>query len=402
MKCPKCQREHTLKRAENNTVVCAACGSRFPLKSPAPPAAPSTQTPVAPPKSRADLNPQYLDKLIADGKRADAPPVDDALLTELLAGAKRVDDAPVPPPFDATYPPTPPKIDAFSTPQFQQTPFADRPQADATAQTENEEKGPGLFSWSGRATQREFLGAIGYYLLYSLALGVFLGIIFGVLGALSEADSNALRIVAGLGMIVVGLAGAAGSVAVTLILLAASARRLRDAGLSPYLTLLHFVVSLPFTIFLAVYPGQTGQADAQKSESRPQTPQAPQNTKNTQNTRSNAPQSAPAATSSATNGWLRFFSWNAPARPTDLPVALGIYALTAVWLVAHLFFEFFFFDAVVEYFSDHDWLDSDAVLGHVVLNFLYLVFLFVRLAIFTLNVTAVGVSILTLAKGTRK
>lgn len=397
MKCPKCQREHTLKRAENNAVVCAACGSRFPLKSPAPPAAPSTQTPVAPPKSRADLNPQYLDKLIADGKRADAPPVDDALLTELLAGAKRVDAAPVPPPFDATYPPTPPKIDAFSTPQFQQTPFADRPQADATAQTENEEKGPGLFSWSGRATQREFLGAIGYYLLYSLALGVFLGIVFGVLGALSEADSNALRIVAGLGVIVVGLAGAAGSVAVTLILLAASARRLRDAGLSPYLTLLHFVVSLPLTIFLAVYPGQTGKTDA---AAQPQTSEKPR-----PNATQNAPSSftsAATSPSTATNGWRRFFSWNAPARPTDLPVALGLYALTAAWLVAHLFFEFFFFDAVVEYFGDHDWLDSDAVLGHVVLNFIYLVFLFVRLAIFTLNLTAIGVSILTLAKGTRK
>ena len=85
-----------------------------------------------------------------------------------------------------------------------------------------------------------------------------------------------------------------------------------------------------------------------------------------------------------------------------MPIALGLYALTAAWLVAHLFFEFFFFGAVVEYFGDHDWLDSDAVLGHVVLNFIYLVFLFVRLAIFTLNLTAIGVSILTLAKGTRK
>ncbi|MBQ7814247.1 MAG: DUF805 domain-containing protein [Thermoguttaceae bacterium] len=414
MKCPKCQREHTLKRAENNTVVCAACGSRFPLKTPAQPAAPSTQTPVAPSKSRADLNPQYLDKLIADGKRADAPSqptanVDDETLSDLLSGVKHIDDAPAPPQnAETTYslrsePTTPFNRPAVSPPPVGDAPFATRADvgtsqtSGASAQTSSDENRPSLFSWSGRATQREFLGAVGYYLLYSLALGVFLGLLFGVLGALSEADSNALRIVAGLGMFVVGLAGAAGCVAVTLILFAASARRLRDAGLSPYLTLLHFVVSLPLTIFLAVYPGETGKTDA---ATQPQT---------SENPRPNATQNAPssftsAATppSTATLGWLRFFSWNAPARPTDLPLALGLYALTAVWLVAHLFFEFFFFDAVVEYFSDHDWLDSDAVLGHVVLNFIYLVFLFVRLAIFTLNLTAIGVSILTLAKGTRQ
>lgn len=205
-------------------------------------------------------------------------------------------------------------------------------------------------------------------------------------------------------MLVVGLAGAAGCVAVTIILLAASARRLRDAGLSPYLTLLHFVVSLPLTIFLAVYPGQTGRTDAPKSEPRPQTPQAQQQPRPTAtpNESSSFTSAAIPVPSSATLGWRRFFSWNAPARPTDLPVALGLYALTAAWLVAHLFFDVFIDDATVEYFYDHDWLDRDAVFGPVALNFIQLVLLFGKLAIFTLNLTAIGVSILTLVKGTRK
>lgn len=417
MKCPKCQQENTLKRAENNTVVCAACGSRFPLKTSAKPAAPTTQTPVAPPKSRADLNPQYLDKHIADGKRADAlsqptANVDDETLSDLLSGVKHIDDAPeASQNAETTYSlrsepaPTPPPV---STTQFQDSPFNRRGAAetpnpsttqasDASAQTSSDENRPSLFSWSGRATQREFLGAVGYYLLYSFALGIFLGILFCVLGALSKADSGALRVVAGLGMIVVGLAGAAGSVAVTLILLAASARRLRDAGLSPYLTLLHFVVSLPLTIFLAVYPGETGKTDA---AAQPQTSEKPRPNA-TQNTASSFT-SAATPSSTATNGWRRFFSWNAPATPKDLPIALGVYALTAVWLIAHLFFDSFINNATVEYFYDHDWLDRDSVLGPVALNFIQSVLLFVKLAIFTLNLTAIGVSILTLAKGTRK
>lgn len=382
MKCPKCQREHTLKRAENNAVVCAACGSRFPLKTPVKSAAKPTQPPSAAPKSPTAN-------------------VDDQTLSALLDGVKHIDDAPAPPPnVETTYPlrtePTPP------TPPVSDYPFATRadagtsessttPTSGTSAQTSSDENRPSLFSWSGRATQREFLGAVGYYLLYSLLLGIVLGVLFGVLGALSEADSGALRVVAGLGMFVVGLAGAAGCVAVAIILFAASARRLRDAGLSPYLTLLHFVVSLPLTIFLAVYPGQTGKTAA---AAQPQTSEKP---------RPNATQNAPSSfTSAATLGWRRFFSWNAPARPTDLPVALGLYALTAAWLVAHLFFDVFIDDATFEYFYDRDWLDRDAVFGPVALNFIRLVFLFGKLAIFTLNLTAIGVSILTLAKGTRK
>lgn len=283
MKCPKCQREHTLKRAENNTVVCAACGSRFPLKTPVKPAAPQPQPSPAPSQPTAN--------------------VDDKTLTALLDGVKHIDDAPAPTQnAETTYPlrsestPTPPPVPPT---QFQDYPFDRRGAAETSndsparksetsAQTSSEENRPSLFSWSGRATQREFLGAVGYYLLYSLLLGIVLGVLFGVLGALVETDSGALRVVAGLGMFVVGLAGAAGCVAVTLILFAASARRLRDAGLSPYLTLLHFVVSLPLTIFLAVYPGQTGQTDASHPEPPSQTPEK---------TRS------PAPPATATLGW---------------------------------------------------------------------------------------------------
>ncbi|MBQ2789105.1 MAG: DUF805 domain-containing protein, partial [Thermoguttaceae bacterium] len=223
MKCPKCQRENTLKRAENNAVVCAACGSRFPLKTPAPPQNAETRYPLhskpTPPFDRAAV----------------PPPVSDGSFATRAAGTSKGSTTPT---------------------------------SGAPAQTSNEENRPSLFSWSGRATQREFLGAVGYYLLYSLLLGIVLGVLFGLLGALGQADSGALRGVARLGTLVVGLAGAAGCVAVNIILLAASARRLRDAGLSPYLTLLHFVVSLPLTIFLAVYPGQTGQTDARPSEPR--------------------------------------------------------------------------------------------------------------------------------------
>ncbi len=403
MKCPKCQRENTLKRAENNTVVCAACGSRFPLKTPARPAAKPVKTP-------------------SDAPKSPSANVDDKTLNALLDGVKHIDDAPAPTPnVETTYSlrsesaPTPPPVPPtqFKDYAFDRRGAAETPddstarKSEISAQTSSKENRPSLFSWSGRATQREFLGAVVYYLLYSLLLGIVLGVLFALLGALSQADSDALRVVAGLGTLVVGLAGAAGSVAVTLILLAASARRLRDAGLSPYLTLLHFVVPLPLTIFLAVYPGQTGQTDARPSEPRSQTPQAQQPPQPTATQNASSPAATPTPTptptpSTATLGWRRFFSWNAPARPTDLPLALGLYALTAVWLVAHLFFDVFIDNATVEYFYDRDWLDRDAVFGPVALNFIRLVLLFGKLAIFTLNLTAIGVSILTLVKGTRK
>lgn len=178
MKCPKCQREQTLQRAENNTVVCAACGSRFPLKTPVQPAA-------KPPKTPSAAN------------------VDDALLGALLSGVKHVDNAPAPPQnAETTYPlhskPTPPfNRPTVSPPRVSDNPFATRadagtskgsttPTSGAPAQTSNEENRPSLFSWSGRATQREFLGAVGYYLLYSLLLGIVLGVLFALLGALSQ------------------------------------------------------------------------------------------------------------------------------------------------------------------------------------------------------------------------
>lgn len=421
MKCPKCQREHTLKRAENNTVVCAACGSRFPLKTTANPAAPTTQPSPAPAKSPNVLSPEFLDKLIADGKRAAAPSavprsptanVDDETLSDLLSGVKHIDDAPAPPQnAETTYslrsePATPFNRPAVSPP-VGDAPFATRADggtsqtSGASAQTSSDENRPSLFSWSGRATQREFLGAVGYYLLYSLALGVFLGVLFGVLGALSEADSNALRIVAGLGMFVVGLAGAAGCVAVTLILFAASARRLRDAGLSPYLTLLHFVVSLPLTIFLAVYPGETGKTDA---AAQPQTSEKP---------RPNATQNAPssftsAATppSTATLGWLRFFSWNAPARPTDLPLALAAYFTTAFLLATYTIFDVWFCQTAFSYFAEHfdthyDLFEKNFSFSLFALDFIQTISLFFQLSFIALNLTALGVSILTAAKSFR-
>lgn len=332
MKCPKCQREHTLKRAENNTIVCAACGSRLPLKTPVPP--PNVETTYS---FRSE---------------------------------------PTSPSFE---PPT------VSPPPASDNPFAAR----AAVGTSSDENRPSLFSWSGRATQREFLIAVGYYLLYSL-LGIVLCVLGAILGALSQANSGALQVVAGLGTLVVGLAGAAVGVAATIILLAASARRLRDAGASPYLTLLHFVVSLPLTIFLAVYPGETGKTDA---AAQPQTSEKP---------RSNATQNAPSSfTSAETLGWRRFFSWNAPAQPTDLPIALGAYLATAVLFTIYTIFDVLTNQTLLVYFVKHDLFEKNFI-GHVALDFIQVILLFFQLAIFALNLTALGVSILTLAKGTRK
>ncbi len=385
MKCPKCQREHTLKRAENNAVVCAACGSRFPLKTPAKPAAPQPQPSPAPSQPTAN--------------------VDDKTLSALLDGVKHIDDAPAPPNAETTYSlrsesaPTPPPVPPT---QFQDSPFDRRGAAETSndsparksetsAQTSSEKNRPTLFSWSGRATQREFLGAVGYYLLYSLLLGIVLGVLFGVLGALGEADSGALRVVAGLGMLVVGLAGAAGCVAVTLILFAASARRLRDAGLSPYLTLLHFVVSLPLTIFLAVYPGETGKTDA---AAQPQTSEKP---------RPNATQNAPSSfTPAATLGWRRFFAWNAPAQPTDFPVALGIYAATSVWLFLHLTADAYVMNEIYQEVVEELIFDNK-VKGQVVLyNFADLVSDTLKLAIYLFNLSWLYASSLAALKIFRK
>lgn len=393
MKCPKCQREHTLKRAENNTVVCAACGSRFPLKTPAKPAAPQPQPSPAPSQPTAN--------------------VDDKTLNALLDGVKHIDDAPAPTPnVETTYSlrsesATPFNRPAVSPPPVGDAPFAARAAvgtsqtSGASAQTSNNENRPSLFSWSGRATQREFLGAVGYYLLYSLLLGIVLGVLFGVLGALSEADSNALRIVAGLGIFVVGLAGAAGCVAVTLILFAASARRLRDAGLSPYLTLLHFVVSLPLTIFLAVYPGETGKTDA---AAQPQTSEKPR-----PNATQNAPSSFTSAatpSSTATLDWRRFFAWNAPARPTDLPLALAAYFTTAFLLATYTIFDVWFCQTALSYFAEHfdthyDLFEKNFSFSLFALDFIQTISLFFQLSFIALNLTALGVSILTAAKSFR-
>ncbi len=419
MKRPKCQREHTLKRAENNTVVRAACGSRFPLKTPAKPAAPSTQTPVAPPKSRADLNPQYLDKLIADGKRAAAPPVvpqsptdnvDDETLSNLLSGVKHIDDAPAPTPnVETTYslrsePTTPFNRPTVSPPPVGDALFAARADVETSqtsgpsAQTSSEENRPSLFSWSGRATQREFLGAVGWYILWSCVAAIFFWFAAGLFSNASQSEEldNPLSLAQLLVTFLLGLASLAGYGAATLFFFAASARRLRDAGLSPYLTLLHFVVSLPLTIFLAVYPGQTGPTDAPKSEPRPQTTQAQQ-----------PPQpNATPAPSTATLGWRRFFSWNAPARPTDLPVALAVYFTTAFLLATYTIFDVWFCQTAFSYFAEHfdthyDLFEKNFSFSLFALDFIQTISLFFQLSFIALNLTALVISILTAAKSFR-
>lgn len=145
MKCPQCQREHTLKRAENNTVVCAACGSRFPLKTPVKSAAKPTQPPSAAPKSPTAN-------------------VDDQTLTALLDGVKHIDDAPAPPPnVETTYPlrtePTPPTPPVPPT-QFKDYTF-DRRGAAETPDDSTARKSETSAQTSSEETDRpSFLGAV--------------------------------------------------------------------------------------------------------------------------------------------------------------------------------------------------------------------------------------------------
>ena len=126
MKCPKCQQENTLKNAENNAIVSAACGSRFSL-----PASTTSQTP--------------------------------------------------PPPVDSP-----------------------------TAQ----------FFHKGEQILRDGLASLP-----------------------NAAQANA-------GVVAVATLGSA---ILIWLLWASSARRLRDAGLSPWLTVLHLVISVPLVVFLAIY-----------------------------------------------------------------------------------------------------------------------------------------------------
>ena len=393
MKCPKCQRENTLKRAENNTVVCAACGSRFPLKTPAKPAAPQPQPSPAPSQPIAN--------------------VDDKTLSALLDGVKHIDDAPAPTPnVETTYSlrsesaPTPPPVPPtqFKDYTFDRRGAAETPddstarKSEISAQTSSEENRPSLFSWSGRATQREFLGAVGWYILWSCVAAIFFWFAAGLFSNASQSEEldNPLSLAQLLVTFLLGLASLAGYGAATLFFFAASARRLRDAGLSPYLTLLHFVVSLPLTIFLAVYPGQTGPTDAPKSEPRLQTPQAQQ---------SPQPNATPAP-STATLGWLRFFSWNAPARPTDLPLALAAYFTTAFLVATYTIFDVWFCQTAFSYFAEHfdthyDLFEKNFSFSLFALDFIQTISLFFQLSFIALNLTALGVSILTAAKSFR-
>ena len=370
MKCPNCQREHTLKPVENNAVVCVACGSRFPLKKPSQPVPPQPVPSQPVPSQPAPSQP-------APSQPAPSQP----------APSQPAPSQPVPPR------PVPPRH------------VPPRPGSAADARTTSDAERPSLYSWSGRATRREFIGAIGYYLLYTTLLLLATGILFVILAMLRASASDVVQLVATIGAFVILLIIATIDVVVTLIPLAASARRLRDAGLSPYLTLLHllpFFVSIPFTIFLAVYEGKN-------SETRSQTPKAP---------RPREPQFAPQTESVETPrtptgnlDWRRFFSSGAPVKPDDLTIAFAVYAATAVWLFAHVTCDALFIPFIEDGLNDplyDDVFENDALsfipflFQTVALSFIQLFSTFAKLAILTLNLTALAVAILTLVKKARQ
>ncbi len=211
MKCPKCQREHTLKRAENNTVVCAACGSRF-LRVKNPPNCSNNDSKNA---TRSDG--------AAQSSTSSAP-------------------SPQAPTFDANREPATPKEKTSS------------------------------FSWNGRISPQEFLSVLFVYLIRYTLLTIILFVTIyplqiALFGAIAE-ESIGLGIALCLAIITVGSLGLAGIVVIVLPLLAASAKRLRDAGLSSYWTLLHFTaLHIPFIIFLAIY---RGNSNTKNPEAAPQ------------------------------------------------------------------------------------------------------------------------------------
>ena len=199
MKCPQCQSENSLQRDQNNDVVCAACGSRFSLSSP-----PSTPPrPQSPPSGLGDQTTQFLRK----GE-------------ELLRGG-------------------------VSTLQN-----AAHAAADGADSSKEKVRLLRLFSWRGRASRKEFLIALLYHYVGLLILGILLTpAVFICYALLNEG----IEIVGGIGMLGVVAVATLGSGLLTWLLWASSARRLRDAGLSPWLTVLHLAISLPLVVFLAIY-----------------------------------------------------------------------------------------------------------------------------------------------------
>ena len=193
MKCPQCQQENTLKNAENNAIVCSACGSHFLSSTTSQTSPPSVDSPTA----------QFFHK-------------GEQILRDGLASLQNA--------------------------------------AHANAADSSKEKTSAsfihFFSWRGRATRKEFLIALLYHYVGLVVLCVLLAPAAFICGALLD---EGVEIVGGIGMLGVVAVATLGAALLTWLLWASSARRLRDAGLSPWLTVLHCVISLPLVVFLAIY-----------------------------------------------------------------------------------------------------------------------------------------------------
>ncbi|MBR2005172.1 MAG: hypothetical protein IJ991_13460 [Thermoguttaceae bacterium] len=172
MKCPKCQQENTLKNAENNAIVCAACGSRFSL-----PASTTSQTPPPPVDSPTAQFFHKGEQILRDG----------------LASLQNA--------------------------------------AHANAADSSKEKTSASFirflSWRGRATRKEFLIALLYHYVGLFVLGILLAPAAFICGALLN---EGVEIVGGIGMLGVVAVATLGS-AIPLGFVGASLARRRFVAL---------------------------------------------------------------------------------------------------------------------------------------------------------------------------
>ncbi len=265
MKCPKCQRENTLKRAENNAAVCAACGSRFRLKSPE-----SSATPQAPPT--VPQRPSQTPPQVAANEPLRSP---NAPNSRSFNPKPSVDDEP--------------KENQGSKNAIIQRTFA-------------------FFTWTGRATSKEFLTAFAYYLGALFALCVLSALIFPMF-QLWE-NNEFLFSVTAFVWIGGGVVFSFSFLVLNLMLLASAARRLRDAGFSPWLTLLYLAPPIAplLTLALALLP----------SSEKNQTSAARENT------------TSPSLWRQifAISFWRRMFSTKEPLADFDWPFAVGLYVAT--------------------------------------------------------------------------
>lgn len=334
MKCPKCQREHTLKRAENNTVVCAACGSRFSLKTPAKPAAPQPQPSPAPPVYSP--NEVEINKF---SEQREVPNI-----------------APKTPSQAST--PTPP----FS-------------------QNEALKTASSLFSWSGRSTAKEFLIAFAYYLGAVCAVCVTAALVPSAL-RFTE-DSSFFFTVATVGMLLTGVVFSFFLLVFHVMLFASATRRFRDAGFSPWATLLYLIppVAPLLTLALALLPSRKPDD-------------------------SSALVNVETSTSVwrqllAFSLWKRLLSSKEPSAPNDWPFAVGVFLGALFWVVA-----FFLYDKTIDttfidvVYADIKWeSSSETWTGYKFLKFtrpcVYSSFILVNLATLALLVK-------TRIKSTRK